>query len=1274
MNKNTFTMISEELNFPPFFHFYEPLYKECDLQADMTLAYRRPESEAVSDLLEDARLSPDLAEATQNLAHRLSKNLREKKNENLFSGMVQNLLQEFSLSSQEGIALMCLAEALLRIPDKQTRDLLIRDKIAQGDWQDHLGRSHSVFVNASAWCLLLTRRFVLSSSSSSPESTLKNALGRVIKKSGEPVIRKALDVAMRLMGEQFVTGETIQKALEKAKKHENKGFRYSYDMLGEAALTAEDAKVYWMAYQKAIDAIGVASEGRGIYAGPGISIKLSALHPRYTRAQYKVVMQELYPRLLSLVQQARRYHIGINIDAEETERLQMSFALLEKLCFEPDLKGWNGIGFVIQAYQKRCPFVIDALIDLAKRSQHRLMIRLVKGAYWDSEIKHAQVEGLDDYPVYTRKPHTDISYLACARRLLAVPELIYPQFATHNAHTLAAIYYLAGGENFSSEQYEFQCLHGMGEPLYQQVVGAVSEGQLNRPCRIYAPVGSHETLLAYLVRRLLENGTNSSFVNRIADLNVPLEELIEDPVQWVEKKAASEGTLGLMNPMIPLPGDLYDEVVYDKKRPNSCGVDLSDEQALASLSEALLTSAQKMKKAHPIIGGETEQGAAEKKIFNPANREDLVGYVREATSSESLQALDFAASVQSEWAETPPDKRAGFLLKAADVMESEKEGLIELLIREAGKSLENAISEVREAVDFLRYYGVIVAQHFSNQTETPLGSVVCISPWNFPLAIFTGQVAAALSTGNCVLAKPAEQTPLIAAQAVRILLKAGIPRNVLQLLPGKGESIGNLLVQDPRVSGVMFTGSTSVAHLIQGHLSKRLNKRSKPIPFIAETGGLNAMIVDSSALAEQVVTDVIKSAFDSAGQRCSALRVLCVQEDIAHKTLHMLRGAMAEYRMGNPEYFSTDMGPVIDVKAKEAIERHIQAMKAKGRTVYQAVHLNESEKNACSKGYFIKPTLIELETFDELQEEIFGPVLHVVRFKQKDLMSLVDQINATGYGLTLGIQSRIDETVSQITARAKAGNIYVNRNIVGAVVGVQPFGGQGLSGTGPKAGGPFYLYRLLSSRSDRSLRKALLQQVKEQIPENQDKTGLSALEAFKKWLLEQKKLDLLQQMEDYEKYKDSGKTFVLPGPTGERNIYQLYPREKVLCLANNKQDAFTQLATMLAVGSQMLWPKKPLHHQLFASLPPLVQQRISFADNDDWSSESLFFDAVIHHGDGASLTILCQQLAKRTGPIVSVESLGQGETKIQLERFLIERSLSINTTAASGNTHLMTMN
>ncbi|MDU4094116.1 MAG: bifunctional proline dehydrogenase/L-glutamate gamma-semialdehyde dehydrogenase PutA, partial [Pantoea sp.] len=649
----------------PFLDFAEQILPQTVARAAITSAWRRPEPEAVSMMLEQARLPAPLAEKAQQLAWTLADKLRHQKGATGRAGMVQSLLQEFSLSSQEGVALMCLAEALLRIPDKPTRDALIRDKISNGNWQAHLGRSPSLFVNAATWGLLFTGRLV----STHNEANLSRSLNRIIGKSGEPLIRKGVDMAMRLMGEQFVTGETIAEALANARKLEEKGFRYSYDMLGEAALTANDAKAYLLSYQQAIHAIGKASNGRGIYEGPGISIKLSALHPRYSRAQYTRVMDELYPILKSLTLLARSYDIGINIDAEEADRLELSLDLLEKLCFEPELEGWNGIGFVIQAYQKRCPFVIDSLIDLAQRSRRRLMIRLVKGAYWDSEIKRAQVEGLEGYPVYTRKVYTDISYLACARKLLAVPSLIYPQFATHNAHSLAAIYQLAGN-NYYPGQYEFQCLHGMGEPLYEQVVGKTADGKLNRPCRIYAPVGTHETLLAYLVRRLLENGANTSFVNRIADKTLPLDELVADPVQQVERLAATEGAIGLPHPKIPLPRDLYGD-----KRPNSAGLDLANEHRLASLSSALLSSATQLWRAEPMIEGELSQGDYTP-LLNPADPSDIVGEVREASEQEVAQALQASVNTGPIWFVTPPQERAVVLERAAELMEGQMQTLI----------------------------------------------------------------------------------------------------------------------------------------------------------------------------------------------------------------------------------------------------------------------------------------------------------------------------------------------------------------------------------------------------------------------------------------------------------------------------------------------------------------------------------------------------------------------------------------------------------------------
>jgi RHH-type proline utilization regulon transcriptional repressor/proline dehydrogenase/delta 1-pyrroline-5-carboxylate dehydrogenase len=1249
--------VQPEETHQPFLDFAEQILPQSVTRSAVTAAWRRPETDAVPMMLEQARLPAALAEKTHQLAYQLADKLRHQKGATGRAGMVQSLLQEFSLSSHEGVALMCLAEALLRIPDKPTRDALIRDKISNGNWQSHLGRSPSLFVNAATWGLLFTGRLV----STHNEANLSSSLNRIIGKGGEPLIRKGVDMAMRLMGEQFVTGETIAEALANARKLEEKGFRYSYDMLGEAALTAGDAKAYLLSYQQAIHAIGKASNGRGIYEGPGISIKLSALHPRYSRAQYERVMEELYPILKSLTLLARSYDIGINIDAEEADRLELSLDMLEKLCFEPELEGWNGIGFVIQAYMKRCPFVIDELIDLAQRSRRRLMIRLVKGAYWDSEIKRAQMEGLEGYPVYTRKVYTDISYLACARKLLAVPSLIYPQFATHNAHTLAAIYQLAGN-NYYPGQYEFQCLHGMGEPLYEQVVGKVADGKLNRPCRIYAPVGTHETLLAYLVRRLLENGANTSFVNRIADTSLPIDELVADPVTAVEKLGASEGAIGLPHPKIPLPRELYGET-----RVNSAGLDMANEHRLASLSSALLSSAAQPCLAEPMIDGEAGAGAL-RDILNPAAPGDRVGQVREATEQEVSAALDAAVNSGPIWFATPPQERAAILERAAQIMEGQMQQLLGILVREAGKTYNNAIAEVREAVDFLYYYAGMVRDDFDNETHRPLGPVVCISPWNFPLAIFTGQIAAALAAGNSVLAKPAEQTPLIAAQAVQILLDAGVPPGVLQLLPGQGETVGAQLTGDNRVRGVMFTGSTAVATLLQRNLAGRLDQHGRPVPLIAETGGMNAMIVDSSALTEQVVIDIVASAFDSAGQRCSALRLLCIQEDVADHTLKMLRGAMAECRMGNPERFSTDIGPVIDAEAKANIDRHIQAMRNKGFTVYQAVQDNPQDSREWNSGTFVKPTLIELNQVSDLDKEIFGPVLHVVRFTRTTLPKLVEQINASGYGLTLGVHTRIDETIAQVTANARVGNLYVNRNMVGAVVGVQPFGGEGLSGTGPKAGGPLYLYRLLAHRPDSALRLTFDRQDAERPADSTLRQALLAPhQALSNWAKDRP--ELAELCHHYGELAQAGVVRLLPGPTGERNTFSLLPRDQVLCLADNEQDALIQLAAVTSVGSKALWQDDELHRALRASLPDAVKARITLA-RDPLTAE---FDAVIYHGDADQLRTLCEQIAARDGAIVSVQGFARGETNLLLERLLIERSLSVNTAAAGGNASLMTI-
>ena len=1227
-----------------------------ELRDAITAAYRPPEPEAVAALLRQADMPAADKDEIHALARRIAQTLRDRKAASGRAGIVQGLLQEFALSSQEGVAMMCLAEALLRIPDAATRDALIRDKISAGNWRMHLGQSPSLFVNAAAWGLLITGKLV----STHSEAGLSSALGRLIGKGGEPMIRKGVDMAMRMMGEQFVTGETIGQALANARKLEAQGFRYSYDMLGEAALTAGDAKRYLAAYERAIHEIGKASNGRGIYEGPGISIKLSALHPRYSRAQYERVMDELYPVLLRLTGLARRYDIGLNIDAEEADRLELSLDLLERLCHEPSLAGWNGIGFVIQAYQKRCPCVVDYLIDLARRSGHRLMIRLVKGAYWDSEIKRAQIDGLEDYPVYTRKSHTDLSFIACARKLLGAPEAVFPQFATHNAQTLAAIYRLAG-QNYYAGQYEFQCLHGMGEALYEQVVGPVADGKLARPCRIYAPVGTHETLLAYLVRRLLENGANTSFVNRIADNTVPIDELVGDPAQVVAQVAVREGATGLPHPAIPLPGRLY-----GNERVNSRGLDLSDEFRLAKLSRSLAENARTEWAAQPLIAGQASgERQPAQAVLNPADHRDTVGQVREANEAEVLLALDAAAAAAPGWAATPAAERAAALLRAADQLEGDMDRLIGLLMREAGKNCANAVSEVREAVDFLRYYAAEVRDAFDNATHLPLGPVVCISPWNFPLAIFTGQVAAALAAGNTVLAKPAEQTPLVAAQAVRALWHAGVPRGVLQLLPGRGETVGAMLVGDGRVNGVMFTGSTEVARLLQRQLAGRVDGHGRAIPLIAETGGQNAMIVDSSALVEQAVGDIIASAFDSAGQRCSALRVLCVQEDAADRVIDMLRHAMDEYRMGNPGHLNVDVGPVIDAEARANIEKHIEYMRANGRRVHRQAEVEGGHQ----QGTFVRPTLIELKSMADLQREVFGPVLHVIRYERRNLRALLEQINATGYGLTLGLHTRIDETIAEVVEHARVGNVYVNRNIVGAVVGVQPFGGEGLSGTGPKAGGPLYLLRLLSRRPDGAPRAAIMREAhaRQAADETAELTG--PLAALRDWASAHGKAELANTCVLLRRSSPSQLSRLLSGPTGERNVYSTFPRERVLCLAAQADDLLTQLAAVCAVGAAAVWPAEA--HGLFGLLPQAARARVNLVE--DWANPLTAFDAVLYHGDQAGLQAVSTTLAQRPGPIVGVTSLATGGRHIPLERLVIERALSVNTAAAGGNASLMTI-
>ena len=943
---------------------------------------------------------------------------------------------------------MCLAEALLRIPDAATADKLIADKLGDKDWAEHIGKSDSVFVNASAWGLMLTGRIVELGRDSKGDT--KSFLKKLVTRSGEPFIRTAMKQAMRIMGKQFVLGRTIDEALSTSAPLKAEGARFSYDMLGESAMTRHDAQRYFAAYENAIAAIGATATKADVNAQPSISVKLSALHPRYEEKNRVACLDELFDLVLKLAQQAKSYNVGLTIDAEEVARLELSLDLLERLARAPRLAGWQGLGLAVQAYGRRAKPVLEWLAKVATSTGRVLPLRLVKGAYWDTEIKRAQEGGFDAFPVFTRKVSTDVSYLACAKFLLARRDCFYPQFATHNAHTVAAIAVMAGEDR----RYEFQRLHGMGEALYAQVTGA---GGINQPCRIYAPVGSHEDLLAYLVRRLLENGANTSFVNRLADDTAPIAEIVADPLIAVKELTQ------IPHPRIAAPKGLFEG------RKNSRGVPTWHAPARDELLQGLTLNAAIQTNASALISGKALHDGPQREIRAPHDRRILVGLVNEASDSAVSAALTNAAKAQPHWCDQRGVARAAILERAADLYESSHLKLLSLLVREAGKTLDNAQADLREAVDFLRYYATLARRGFEDcavlsgptgeRNEISLhgrGVFACIAPWNFPLAIFTGQVAAALAAGNSVIAKPAEQTPLVAFEATRLLLAAGVPVDVLHFLPGDGARIGQSLLKDAQLSGVAFTGSNATASLIMQALA---HKPGPMAALIAETGGMNAMIMDSSALAEQAVRDVVASAFDSAGQRCSAARILFVQEDVAQRTIEMLRGSMAELCIGDPGEYQTDVGPVIDEEARLSLEAHKDKMRGAGRVISEL-----TLPDACAHGTYVAPAAYELESLELLKREVFGPILHVVRFQANKLEAVVEAINATGYGLTLGLHTRIEKTVQDVRKLARVGNFYVNRNQIGAVVGVQPFGGEGLSGTGPKAGGPHYLHRFAVER------------------------------------------------------------------------------------------------------------------------------------------------------------------------------------------------------------------
>jgi RHH-type transcriptional regulator, proline utilization regulon repressor / proline dehydrogenase / delta 1-pyrroline-5-carboxylate dehydrogenase len=1003
------------------------------------------EAAALAPLLTLARADEALTRQIQATARGFVESVRH---EQKTSAGMQSFLTQYDLGSQEGVLLMCVAEALLRIPDAATADKLIRDKFAQGDWSRHLGASESVLVNAGTWGMMLTGKLV--SVGPTDIADVGGWLGRMANKLGEPIVRTALRQGMKLMAEQFVMGRNIEEALQRSTSGEQLGDRHSFDMLGESAMTAADAERYYQAYRDAIVAIGKSvAPGQSVFDAPGISVKLSALHPRYELVQRQRVLSELLPKLQGLALLARDCGIGLTIDAEETERLELSLELFAQVYGDRALSGYEGLGLAVQAYQKRAPYVIDWLAALAKQHGRRIMTRLVKGAYWDTEIKRAQMQGLAGYPVYTRKVNTDVSYLACAAKMLAAPEAFYCQFATHNAHTVATIVERAKQSNAA---FEFQRLHGMGAELYEAVVASGGHA-----CRVYAPVGSHEDLLPYLVRRLLENGANSSFVNRIADADVSIDDVVADPIQLCDALATKA------NPKLVLPDALF--ATSTLARANSAGFSFAEVDATQVLaSQMAATLARHDWHVQPIIAGEVVRGAAQN-IYSPIDQSQI-GVVEEADAQLAGLALDLAR----RWQPMPALERATVLERAADLLESRRAFFIALMVREAGKTLPDALGEVREAADFCRYYAAACRAHFvrpevlsgptGEANELSLngrGTFVCISPWNFPLAIFLGQVAAAFAAGNAVMAKPAEQTPLVAFHAALLLLEAGVPRQALAFLPGPGETIGAMLVADARVDGIAFTGGTATAR----HINSALAQRGGPIiPFIAETGGLNVMIADSSALPEQVVADVLASSFNSAGQRCSALRVLCVQRDIAARVKTLLQGAMEELRVGDPAALATDIGPVIDRAAFEMLVAHRENMARHYLQIGQ-VQLPAD----VPKGHFFAPCAFEIPSLDVLSTEVFGPILHVLSFDGEQLPALIDEVNASGYGLTMGVHSRIQDTIALIRARARVGNLYVNRNQIGAVVGVQPFGGEGLSGTGPKAGGPHYLFRFATERT-----------------------------------------------------------------------------------------------------------------------------------------------------------------------------------------------------------------
>jgi RHH-type proline utilization regulon transcriptional repressor/proline dehydrogenase/delta 1-pyrroline-5-carboxylate dehydrogenase len=1174
-----------------------------ELRSRIRAAILADEGQAVARLVDEAGLSEDERGSVGARAAALVEKVRAAQS----AGMLESFLAEYSLSTHEGIALMCLAEALLRVPDTATIDDLIEDKIAPSRWHEHLDRANSPLVNVSTLALTLTGEVLRD------RQGIAGIVQGFVQRIGEPVIRSAVMQAMKILGSQFVLGRDIEEATKIARRAEKDGFTYSYDMLGEAARTEADAKRYRAAYAEAIAVLATRSTAGSVRDNPGVSVKLSALHPRYEFMKRERVMDELVERTLALAMMARGANMGFNIDAEEADRLDLSLDVIAAVLADERLAGWDGFGIVVQAYGPRASFVIDWLAALAEKHDRRIMVRLVKGAYWDSEIKRAQVLGLNGFPVFTRKAATDISYISNARRLLSKTDRIYPQFATHNAHTVAAVLHLAKVLGVANDAYEFQRLHGMGERLHQ-----ILRTEHSTRTRIYAPVGRHSDLLAYLVRRLLENGANGSFVNMIADRDVPAAEVVHDPFDAIATAEAK----------VVVPADLF-----QPGRTNSAGRDLSDPVAVDYLLADRNRFRASEKRWHAVPGSLVAGTEAERfTIANPATGEtvgDAIG-----ASPETLElAIASARDAAPDWGARPVAERALLLRQVADLYEQNSAEFYALCAREAGKTLADSVSEVREAVDFLRYYA---AQAEASEPRQPLGVFACISPWNFPLAIFTGQVAAAVAAGNAVLAKPAEATPLIAALAVRFMHQAGIPEDVVQLVPGTGAVVGGALTSDPRIDGVVFTGSLATAKAIDGKMADHL---APGAPFIAETGGLNAMIVDSTALPEQAVRDILASAFQSAGQRCSALRILYVQEDAAARTLEMLRGAMDELQLGDPWDLAVDVGPVIDAKAKRKFEAYIDEFAARDAVLHRLA--------TPEQGTFVAPVILRVAGIAEMKEEIFGPVLHVATFKAEELDAVLSAINAAGYGLTFALHTRIDGRVEEVSERIHAGNIYVNRNQIGAVVGSQPFGGEGFSGTGPKAGGPNYLARFWRPAEA-----------------FEPSTGVNPLSGlsigFAIAAVDQVKIGI-------ERVGIEPAAELLPGPTGERNTLYTWPRGVVLCLGPDTASARLQAELALDRGNGVLVVApgaSKIAEDLGANGEPIggLDKKLAPAAIE----AGLSVDGIMHFGVETELKPWRQALARREGQIIPLITRPS-----DAEHLIRERHVCIDTTASGGNAELL---